>query len=77
MNSRSLTEEQLAKLTVELLHQARYHNRLVERMQMLQFPLNDPLWIYGVNSRDALRDLLNIVRGVAVEVSRSTRTPSA
>src|SRR5688572_12156622 len=52
MDSRSLTEEQLAKLTAELLRQARYHNRLVERMQQLRFPPNDPLWIYGLRCRD-------------------------
>jgi hypothetical protein len=70
MDSTYFTEEQLRKLTADLLRQVRYHNQLVERMQHLQFPPNDPLGVYGLQTRDELRGLLNIVRQRSVELRR-------
>ncbi len=58
MNSDDLTPAQAERLKAVLGRHLRFLNRLVTRMQQLQFPLDDPLWVATVAARDKAQDLL-------------------
>lgn len=73
MDSGELTAEQAERLKQVLGRHLRFLNRLVERMQQRQFPLEDPLWIAAVTARNAAQDLFTAAhyagckRGVRAE----------
>ena len=57
VTSKDLTPEQSERLKQILGRQLRFLNKLVARMQQLQYPLDDPLWVAAIAARNAAQDL--------------------
>jgi len=57
VNSDDLTPEQAERLKAVASRYLRFLNRLCGRMQQLQFPLDDPLWLAATSARNAAQDL--------------------
>jgi len=53
-----MTPEQSERLKEILGRQLRFLNKLVARMQQLQYPLDDPLWVSAIAARNAAQDVL-------------------
>ena len=52
-----LNPEQATRLTAIVARQLRFLNRLCRRMDLLGFPLSDPLWQAAIRARHSLQDL--------------------
>ena len=57
MTSKDMTPEQSERLKEILARHLRFLNRLVGRMQQLQYPLDDPLWVAAIAARNTAQDL--------------------
>lgn len=57
MNCKDLTPQQAERLKTVVARELRFLNRLCARMQQLQFPLDDPVWLAASAARNAVQDL--------------------
>ena len=57
MSSDDLTPDQAEALKAIVGRQLRYLNRLVAKMQLRQFPVDDRLWVAGIAARNCAQDL--------------------
>ena len=57
VTSVDLQPVQAQNLMATVGHQLRFLNRLCDRMRLLGFPPDDPLWRAAIEARNALQDL--------------------
>jgi hypothetical protein len=57
MTGRDLTPAQLTKLKRIVGRNLRFYNRLVERMDLMHFEVNDPLRLAALRARDGTHHL--------------------
>jgi hypothetical protein len=54
VNSNDLNHRQLERLAAIVGRQLRFYNRLIERMERIGFPGNDPLYVEAIQTRNGI-----------------------